>query len=372
MILHIMPTEKFTDYAIQQFSAPVMESEFVLIPIDDPLESVKQRDKTRIIRYNSAEYEEFLRHLGDYTSVVLHSTHYYWAGDVLRVVPNHVKVAWVLWGGDVYGRSDISHTFIAPITKIISSIHNLSRKYIKRKLSTSWQMNYNLFQRIDYCMTSQTEEYDYAVNYCKKSFKRLWYTYYSMEEMTGVLMNERCKGSSVWLGNSATTSNNHFDALRMMSKHKRALGNRKVIIPLSYSEPWIANSVSKIAGWLFGKNSQPLMKMMPRDEYNALMLDCSTMIMPHYMSQAMGNIYTGLWLGMRVYMSEKNISYHYLKRIGANVYTLEHDFKIYGYTPLSDELVEQNRAALMKVYGKEHVMKEIENVVKELSKEKDD
>lgn len=373
MILHFLTDDKFADYAIKQFSSPEMQSEFVCLNTEGALDLVKMRDSARVFRPYSREFASFLDdNLGKYTAIVLHGMHWgRWQKEIIRRTPKDVKIAWVLWGGDVYGRHDIAGSFIAPKTKFLCWVRKLNHRLFEpNKRESDWELPYELFRRVDYCLTSQDEEYNYAANYCKKPFKRLWYTYYSMEEMIGSLMDARCHGKNVWLGNSATSTNNHFDALWMLAKNKRKLGDRKIVMPLSYSEPWVANSVSKVARWLFGKNSQPLMKMLPRDEYNALMLDCSTMIMPHYMSQAMGNIYTGLWLGMRVYMSEKNISYHYLKRIGANVYTIEHDFAKYGFEPLADELVEQNIAALMKVYGREHVMEEIKNVVKELSTKK--
>lgn len=371
MILHLLTDEQFTDYAIKQFYAPDMHSEFVLIPSNDMMRCVKMLDKCKIILQGSNEFKELLVHLGDYDAIILHGMH--WAGwqkPILEHVPKSVKVAWVFWGGDIYGRKDICDTFIASKTKFVCWLRGIKHLFTRKKQSSDWELAHELFQRVDYCMTSQDEEYDYAVNYCKKPFKRLWYTYYALEEMIGSLMDARCHGNNVWFGNSATPSNNHFDALWMLAKNKRKLGERKIVMPLSYSEPWITNSVSKVARLIFGSRIQPLLKLIPRNEYNALMLDCSTMIMPHYMSQAMGNIYTGLWLGMRVYMSEKNISYHYLKRIGANIYTIEHDFEKYGFEPLADELVEQNRAALMKVYGREHVMAEIKNVAKELSTKK--
>lgn len=372
MILHFLTDDKFADYAIKQFSAPEMQSEFVCLNTAGRMNLVELRDKIRVMHPFGEEFAAFLdENLSKYTAIILHGMHWgMWQKEIIRRTPKDVKIAWVLWGGDVYGRHDIADSFIAPKTKFVNTLRKLNHLLEKKKQKTDWELPYELFQRVDYCLTSQDEEYNYAVNYFQKPFKRLWYTYYSLEEMIGSLMDARCHGNNVWLGNSASASNNHFDGLWTLAKNKRKLGDRKIVMPLSYSEPWVANSVSKIARWLFGKNSQPLMKMLPRDEYNALMLDCSTMIMPHYMSQAMGNIYTGLWLGMRVYMSVQNISYPYLKRIGANVYTIEHDFAKYGFEPLADELIEQNRAALMKVYGREHVMTEIKKVAKELSSKK--
>jgi len=371
MILHILTDDKFADYAIKQFAKPEMNSDFVCFNTAGRINLVELKDAIEIVDpYN----EDFISYLDDnlckYSAIVFHGMHWgSWQSIILKRLSENVKVAWVLWGGDVYGRHDVSITFLAPFTKKIHYLHNIYKKLFKhsKRVVNEWEIEYDLFQRVDYCLTSQDEEYQYAVHYCNKQFKRLWYTYYSLEEMIGPLIGERCSGNNVWLGNSATLTNNHIDILLFLFKNKSKLKNRKIIIPLSYSEKWVANIVAKLSKILFNNQCLILDKMLLRNDYNKLMLNCSTMIMAHYMSQGMGNIYTGLWLGMRVYMSEKNISYKYLQRIGIHVYSIENDFEKYGYMPLSDNIVEHNRKVLLKVYGCEHVMSEIRNVVKEFS-----
>ena len=91
---------------------------------------------------------------------------------------------------------------------------------------------------------------------------------------------------------------------------------------------------------------------LPRDEYNELMFSCSTMIQPHFRAQAQGNIITALWLGMRVYLSEKNFAYRYFKRLGAIVFSLENDLSKEGFSALPEETVVRNRTVLLQWYDK--------------------
>ena len=58
MILHLLTDEKFTDYAIKQFSAPEMLSEFVLVPSNNMMEHVKLIDQCTIVRQGSSEFKE--------------------------------------------------------------------------------------------------------------------------------------------------------------------------------------------------------------------------------------------------------------------------------------------------------------------------
>ena len=82
---------------------------------------------------------------------------------------------------------------------------------------------------------------------------------------------------------------------------------------------------------------------------------------------AQGNIITALWLGMRVYLSEKSMTYQFFKRNGAVVFSLENDLSQFFFSSLSDEEVSVNRNVLSRVYGKEHVMQGARALVQALS-----
>ena len=200
------------------------------------------------------------------------------------------------------------------------------------------------------------EEYEYAKQYTHSDMNFLWYTCYSIEDTAGELMKYRSKGNNVLFCNSAAVENNMFDAALRHSrpKYRKILGSRQVIMPMGYGVAWIKNLMLKLGPLCFRK-FKPIVDFLPRDQYNQMMTDCSTLILPYYSPAGQGNIITALWLGMRVYVSEKSIAYQYYKRINANIYSLESEFTKYGCEPLSDDLVEHNRSILSNVYGREHV-----------------
>lgn len=98
-ILHILTDEKFSDYVINQFETPEMQSEFVLIPSNFDVDSnVKNIKKTQVVRQGSAEFRKLLTHLGDYSGIVFHGMHWgNWQAPILKAIPDYVKVAWVFW-----------------------------------------------------------------------------------------------------------------------------------------------------------------------------------------------------------------------------------------------------------------------------------
>lgn len=367
MILHLVTDEQFTDYAIMQFSDPKMQSEFVLIPSNHENWTVKLIDKCTIIEQNSPEFEALLNRLNQYTGIILHGMFWpNWQKPILERVPKNVKVAWMVFGGEIYGQPDISSTFLAPITKFVVRLRSIK----KRSKSVAPQKDaLELYHHIDYCLTDMHEEYEFAKNYTGGSFKHLWYNYYSIEETIGSLKDKQCKGSNILIGNSASIKNNHLDVLWQLWKFGllRKLKDQKIIMPLSYGGKWVHNLVKKVGSFVLGKRLQVLDTYIPREEYNALMLSCSTVILGYWEPAAQGNIITSLWLGMRVYLSEKSLSYQYFKRIGCAIYSIEKDLKHYGYTPMEQKDVEQNRAILLQWYAKENMHKRNLEIVKALS-----
>ena len=370
-ILHIVTNEQFTDYAIRQFSAPEMCSEFVLIPSNHENWTVKMIDQCTVIERNSPEFEALLNLLGQYSGIVLHGMFWgSWQTPLLKHIPDHVKIAWVFWGGDLYSRHENKGIFYAPITNFFSKLHKRKKN---SQPDTSWEIPLELYKRVDYCITSVDDEYDFAREFTQSSFPRVWYSYYSIEETVGTsLMDSRSEGNNIWIGNSAAIANNHFDVLWHIWKSgalQKWDGN-KVIMPLSYGEPWIRNLVEKVGKWLFGKKLQALEQYIPRDEYNALMLSCSTMIIGYWEPAANGNIMTALWLGMRVYLSEKSMALAYYKRLGCVIFSIERDLNRNNpdcFSRLSDEEWEQNRIVLTKEYGKQRTDQAVIDLVKLLT-----
>lgn len=367
MILHLLTDEQFTDYAIAQFSAPEMESEFVLIPCNHEDWTVKLMDKCTIIKRKSPEFDALLNRLDQYSGIIFHGLFWRgWQQPILERVPDNVKVAWVFWGGDIYSRHEEYDKFFAPITNTICQI----RRIIKRKKTVVFNdIALRYFQRIDYCLTDEREEYEYASQFANKRFEYLWYNYYSLEETIGSLLNEKCAGNNILIGNSANEKNNHFDILWKVWRNRKQLRNpeRKLIIPLSYGAPWVRGLIVNHWKKIFGDRVCCLETYIPRNEYNTLLLSCSTMILGYTQPAAQGNIITGLWLGMRVYLSEKNMTYQYFKRIGCVVYSIESDLEKYGYAPMDEKDVVQNRAVLKEWYSKENMHKRNLEIVKALS-----
>ena len=370
-ILHIVTDEKFTDYAIRQFSAPEMCSEFVLIPSNGMMSEVKLINQCVVVLQGSEEFQTLLASLKNYCAIVLHGMFWpSWQIPLLKAVPDGVKVAWVFWGGELYGQPDVAEGFLTPIDKRINTIHNLWKKFKNQHVGGTATVPKEYYKRVDYCLTALPIEYEFAKKYLnRQDMKYLWYNYYSIEQTMGTVFDKQCNGRNIWVGNSATIGCNYFDLLFRLRRVN--IDNRDIVMPLSYGAPWVKRWVARAYELAFKAKYKPLLNLLSRDMYNEQMLSCSVMIQPHYLSQGVGNILTGLWLGMRVYISEKCITYDYLKQIGVTFFTIEHDLLPDNpdlLMPLSKDVIEHNRWMLLAETGEQRTIEANKQMVKELIK----
>lgn len=367
MILHLLFDDKFSDYVIKQFAAKEMQSDFVLVSHTRETKHFKSIDAVKLVNPNeSSELEQLLADIGKYSSVIFHGLFHSWQEWLLNHWPEHVKIAWVCWGGEIYGQPDIRTTFLKPLSKCVDWIHRIRHENIQ---------NDNVFpkeviKKVNYCLTGVDAEYDYVRKYLGTNIIYLPYNYYSIDETLGSLRGARCTGQNIFLGNSATIENNHLETFLRLKRV--GIGNKKIIVPLSYGSPWVRNMCLKVGRKLLGSNFQPLLDFMPREEYNATMLDCAVMIQPHIREQAHGNIVTGLWLGMRVYLSEAGIDFKRFKSIGIHIFSIEKDLckdNSHAFKPLSEEEIMYNRQLIMQHYGAESIKNKLNYLIEILNQQ---
>ena len=200
MILHLIVESQFTDYVINQFSAPEMHSDVVIIHVENYIKHEFQKDKVRVIIPFSEDFKRLLSSLVHYSAVVLHGLFQPWCETILRNVPENVKVAWVFWGGEIYGRQDLRESFLSKRSKMLLRLHEFKLVMDKKK-DFHYELPKELFQRIDYCLTDVHEDFDFVKSYCDFDAKELWYNYYSVDETLGELHNQSVEGDNIFIGN---------------------------------------------------------------------------------------------------------------------------------------------------------------------------
>ena len=353
MILHLLFDDKFGEYAVRQFSEPEMRSEFIIVTHSDAPDCSHKFKGVNVVFEDQSSFLCLLQRLGEYKAIILHGLFYPWQEKVLRAVPAHVKVAWVFWGGEIYGRKDIADHYLSDSSRRLKWYQSLKRLLRHRKPFNRFEISIELLKRIDYCLTDIPEDFSFVKNYLHSDIQDLWYNYYSVEETIGELMDVKCNGKNILLGNSSSLECNHLDGFKAIKRVYLSPVER-VYVPLSYGESWLRKELMKRGKRMLGHNFVPLVDFFPRSEYNTIVRSCSVAIMPHYRPQAYGNILTALWLGTRVFMSNRSPLLSFLKRIGVVVFSIEDDFNSrnpYVLDPLSDYETAINRTVISSLYS---------------------
>lgn len=378
MILHLLSDDSFSDYVIDQFENQIPgQNEYIVFKwnSDKKISFIKNSNRVNIIQEESKNLYDYCSNLSRFKAIITHNLSTPSQEKIVLAAPDFVKIAWVFWGFEVYNRKENHTFFLGRLTKKVEYHYWIKSKLkgILNFLKTSQKsdqvflVNARSYQKVDYCLTHLREDYLYAKNFFKADFKFLWYNYFSIDKTLGNLKNEKINGNNILVGNSATLSNNHLEAFKVLKSLD--LGNQKIIVPLSYGNNKYASHIIKKGEKLFGNQLMPLLTYIDRQQYNSILQSCSIVIMYHYRQQALGNIITSLWLGAKVYLSERTTTFSYFKRLGIHIYSIEKDLKANQKmcSPLPNQFVDQNRKILHDEYGKESMNTRIAKLITTLT-----
>lgn len=205
------------------------------------------------------------------------------------------KVNWIVWGGDIYR-------------------HNLPPKSLQDRLAE--KLRVRLAPKFGYITTLTDKDYPLAKEWYKVTGKWLKASYPvplqhpgTMEKLHALgLQKHKTENDTVnlVLGNSATETNCHFEALEKLRKY----AGRKInlYLPLNYGfkgyEAY-ADKVIQAAQEIFGeKNVFPVRDRMTGDEYVDFLSRMDVAVLNNNRQQAMGNIAILNACGAKVYIRQ--------------------------------------------------------------------
>ena len=125
---------------------------------------------------------------------------------------------------------------------------------------------------------------------------------YSSDYGTGASAEEASDGKlTLLLGNSASLTNEHPSALRILASQKDRL--EKVYCPLSYGGPKkYAAKVASLGQETLGASFEPLMSFIPYNEYRRIWESVRVAVYNHRRQEALGNIYSLILMKKTVYL----------------------------------------------------------------------
>jgi dTDP-N-acetylfucosamine:lipid II N-acetylfucosaminyltransferase len=337
-IIHVATDEKFIDAAYNIYTKAFPGMNMFLILQGERNENIlylNQTDKYVFVKISADFVDVVEDYCKDAKIIVFHGINYNQAILANKLSKHSKKYVWSVFGAEVYNNNLIVKnesvgsktywTFVFSFKKLLKDIfRSVYFMLVKGKESPNKTVKKS-FLKMDFVSILYEEEFKnyFKLGILNSNVKHLKFTYYPLE----LVINNNIgfvEGTNILLGNSASYTNNHLEAFEFIEKFD--IRKFDILSPLSYGNKKYADEIIELGKLKFGDRFCPLTKYMPLIEYQNILKSCGIVIMNHYRQQAVGNVMNAVFLGAKVFLSERNTLFHYLKRIGCYVYSIENDF----------------------------------------------
>jgi dTDP-N-acetylfucosamine:lipid II N-acetylfucosaminyltransferase len=168
-------------------------------------------------------------------------------------------------------------------------------------------------------------------------------------------------GPDVLLGNSATPTNNHLEALDVL--RGRLPPGGRAVAPLSYGKAHRAYAAAVVEAGraVLGERFDALTGWLPIDAYNLRVARCGFVFMNHLRQQAVGNISAALYRGATVYMRRANPLFGFFCGLGVTLQAIEglEDDAAAPLRALTADERHRNRQAIEARYSRAQVLAKV-------------
>lgn len=358
-ILHIAPDEKFINGAYRLFEKAFPGcNKFVIVkPSANP--PIRYLDgellKAAYFEIKSTGIVDRLKEISDRHSVtVLHGVNNI-NGSVFQRSVKKDRFMAVIFGAEVYNSGILNNELMGPKSRklyeltqrknFIDALKDLYRAFKYRHVDYPDEINIKeVLYSIDVfgALPGRSSEM-LSQNLFNPTVQKVPFTYYPIDF---IIKDEemRSSGPDIFLGNSASATNNHLEAFDLLKKFD--LEDRNIVTPLSYGSKKYAKEIINEGLNIFNNRFKPLTSFVPIEEYNKIISSCGIVIMNHYRPQAMGNIIASLYLGAKVFLNDTEI-YRYFNQLGCHIYLIDKDLKSQeAFNLLTEEQVKDNQEIL--------------------------
>ncbi|MBT8507872.1 hypothetical protein AZH53_05525 [Methanomicrobiaceae archaeon CYW5] len=259
-------------------------------------------DFVRIKFYNFLQAYKFLEKCNGYDLIIFHSIFIPFSLTFLLSFKNEIlkKSVWIVWGGDLYAYREKN-----------KSLTNYMMEVLRKRIIPSF-----------YCIVSNNCDFQL----CRKWYHsaainfQAYYPYLGVQNELSYENKDTKDAIHILLGNSATKSNRHIDALMYLKKFNEE--NIKIFIPLSYGDQEYGKYVETFAKEIFGDKAIALNDYIDRESYGQILSEIDIGIFNHNRQQAMGTIYSLILSGAKIYANADSCIFEILIK--------ENDLKVYS------------------------------------------
>jgi len=363
-LIHICNDEKFINSAIEQFeSAFPHNNSFYIVSsfYQDTFKYVKNNKITKSI----SEPDLLNLELNENDIIILHSlcpTFY----DFVCKQNRKIKIICIFFGYeiyndvylnnflDIYDNETIRKCNLNPPSWIYKIKEFIKLKTIFKDHKYSLKRKLNALERVNYFGIPYIEEYNKVSELTKIQKKQFIFWYYPIENIIDINAPIHLAKSKMLIGHSGTMTCNHLDVFLKLQDINFKM--ESLVLPLNYGDIEYIELVKKVASQYFQQNVIFLESFMPLDEYNLILSSIKVAILNNKRQQAIGNTIALLWFGAKVFLSEKNTFFHFLKRNKIIVFSYENELNLdLLKNGLSMEEIKYNRQLLLENLNSEYL-----------------
>lgn len=313
--LHIMILEKFTAPFIDFVNENIEDSKNHYVVINKEHFAYGLEPRHGVEFCNTPEdFDRLKGHMRNAEKIIFHGLWMEKSYSILKELPElYRKTYWLLWGGDFHYPEKQSNTkkeVIKNIGFLISPVEG-DVKYVREKYSATGK-------------------------HWSGAYYPAWIKNAEIET------KKSRKVKKIMLGNSSFETNNHFEAIKNLSK--LGLDDIKIFCPLSYGPKDHANKVREYGVRLLGDNFFPMFNFIPPNAYESFLDEIDIAIYNHTRQQAYTTTLALLDRGAKIYLNPESPVYKKLKNIGIHVFNI----KNISLTPLSHEKMIHNQKIINK------------------------
>lgn len=354
-------------------------NDVVIFSLTTDFKHLRKYKECPVILRNQGRKEGKVFDFSSYTHIIAH----YLTMDMIDFIksaPIDVHVCWEVYGADLYNQFLEPNGFKLYYTDPVRyDKYRVFRRYLpylfKLALEVKgykYQFNFQInkqFKYISHRINSIQHCCYYDAALIEQYASRKIYSYevfnYSLSEVLGKLKDTPFfDGDTIMVGNSASYSNNHLYVLNFL-KRMDLKDELRFTLVLSYggSKQYVSE-VENAYKSSFPQKVEVLTSYLPLQVYNQIFLKVRSMIMSAWRQESIGTIIMGFYLGVKVFMSERNPLYKWFVDCGFNVFAIETAKEEDLDTPLSIKDKQRNREIVLERYNEERIARSLkENIV---------
>lgn len=332
-LCHIFSDAKFVDFIFDYFKSDLFINKAIYIGNDNSYKG-KYRDSMEFMSYQKSGISSIIKICRKYDVIIFHNLSYVNAV-VANRLPSGTKMIWRFFGTEFYSMPQNRLNIFSDKTKDalnVNDFYHMKVRIFENLLILRWAFQLKIIPRdeinraikkIEYILAWDKDEYSYVRKHWRDFPKLIELSAWNKFEKKSSLTS---KNNNIVIGHSRAPECNHIDIIDFFEDCPPLI-NLSLVFPLNYGEKghYYRHLIRRLKSSKL--EIQILDKFLPYEIYIEKVVNSKAAIMNSYRQMALGNIFLFLANDVKVYLSEKNPSYNYLRRLGFTVFSVESNLK---------------------------------------------